>query len=280
MNKIYKVVYCKATQTMIAVSEFAKAHGKVGGVSANKRKSCMSSSGQLKILSVSVFLALGGGQAYALGTCTFEDDPGFNGRVLCGKNTSAERPESIAIGTNANAGANPGGAGGAVAIGFDSVTGGVGEGVAVGTRTHALGDQTIALGNDAFAIGDYTVVIGTQYNTGSENTKSTGNNSVAIGSGKSEAIAQVEGDNSIAIGTKSHTKKGADGGIALGARAESLGASSIAIGKDSGQINSGHNERNVAIGEEAGNQNRAKHSVAIGTRAGTNVNTNFYRSSQ
>ncbi len=120
MNKIYKVIYCKATQTFVAVSEFAKGKGK-RNTRGNRLRTTGILNAQLKILSAAVLLVISG-QAYAL--CDT-----ISNEVNCGLGSSASGTKAIAIGKNASAsGTN------SVAIGGRGVRATGTDAVALGTN--------------------------------------------------------------------------------------------------------------------------------------------------
>lgn len=117
MNHIYKVIFCKATGTFVAVAEFARAHGKkgsgtVGSVAsaesgqATTGRYAMGLSG-LTTLSAAVFLSLGlSSTAFAADAiCTGptagsqSTATGSSNEVACGEGTDASGAGSVAIGS-------------------------------------------------------------------------------------------------------------------------------------------------------------------------------------
>ncbi|MDP8100674.1 YadA-like family protein [Phocoenobacter atlanticus] len=122
------------------------------------------------------------------------------------------------------------------------------ESLAVGSFTKAAGSQSIAIGNDVHADGERTIVIGSrERGTDSydavNDSASSGNMAIAIGSGKTlksnDKLAEADGDYSIALGTSAKTETTAIEGIAIGRGANVTGEKSIAIG--SGNTVSGNN---------------------------------------
>ncbi|PIE62464.1 MAG: hypothetical protein CSA25_05075 [Desulfobacter postgatei] len=120
----------------------------------------------------------------------------------------------------------------------------------------------LALTGQAFAADDDVYV---HVNTGE----------LAQGAGNSDTNLGKPGDKGGALGNYSVTiGVGAVTATAPGASTPAVGESSIAIGKDSGShLTTTYNNRNIAIGEEAGQITRAQRGVAIGTGAGQYINT-------
>ncbi len=209
MNKIYKVVYCKATQTMVAVSEFAKAHGKGGSVSVNKKKLHMPFSGQLKMLSVAVLLVIGGQSALAGSIAIGEnsDVAAIGGKDVAKKGSAdASGNDSVSIGDNASATKDR-----AVALGTSAEAGH--DSVVVGNKASATKDQSVAIGSNAEASAGQSIAIGSRVKRGFYNCDNSG----------IEDIVHCKGGHTIASGPQS---------MALGANTWSQGDSSIAMGGD------------------------------------------------
>lgn len=95
MNRIYKVIYCKATNTFVAVSEFAKGQSKNTVRGAASQLAARSFSGQFKILTLAILLGISG-QSWA--ACSTP----LNGMVRCGNGATAIA-NSVAIGMSAYA---------------------------------------------------------------------------------------------------------------------------------------------------------------------------------
>ena len=152
----------------------------------------------------------------------------------------------------------------AVSIGNRSKSTGAAA-VAIGTGSEASGNYAIAQGYSAVASGMSSVAIGAAQNLGVNQTRATGNFSVALGSIATKAsgdssvaigkTATAPTDNSIAIGKDAKVK--AEGLISNGQK-ESIGA--IAIGNAS----TSQGKASVAIGNEVSSQT---HGVAIGVKS-------------
>ncbi len=174
MNKIYKVIWCKATQTMVAVSEFAKSKGK------NSSRLGGGSSPRFKLAKLSVVLMLTlSGQAVA-------------GSVAVGRNENSYATGNAERG-NASAAAD------AVAVGDGakaSQKGGVaiGKSAKAGDASNSASTFAIAVGVNSFAKTNQSIAIGSAESDG-EGAQATGDQAVAIGGNTS-----AQGDSSIAIG--------------------------------------------------------------------------------
>lgn len=137
MNNIYKVIYCKATQTFVAVSELAKGQGKSSVRSQRRAGSAFN--GRLKLLSLSVLIGLGL-SSQAMADCTNTTAA----RVICGNGaTTATGNGAVAVGGGATAGST-----------------GTNQSVALGQLASATGDQATAVGANANASGNSSIAIG------------------------------------------------------------------------------------------------------------------------
>ena len=174
---------------------------------------------------------------------------------------------------------------------------GIGNGIAYGTATEAIGVKSIAIGNTVKASDDNSIAIGydasakginaiaigsSQITNSSENpdtkTLVDGENSLAIGQ-----AAQVTSNDSIAIGKDSKVydssnistvvgygaKSSAYMGSAFGANAHAGGSSSFAMGSLSEALG----DNSVAIGQQAKAEKTDSYALGSGAEA-----TNYYSS--
>ncbi len=118
MNKIHKVIFNKSTQTMVAVSEFAK----------------------VKTALATAMLLAGTGSVFAASVAISQNDA--NGNAVKG-NATTSADLAVAIGNEANAKGKKG-----VAIGNKAVAGTTGT--AIGDEATANGEGSMALGSFAF----------------------------------------------------------------------------------------------------------------------------------
>lgn len=238
MNKIFRVIYNRATQSWVAVSELTKAHKKQSSSSA--KKSVSGSSANLIKSSAIALSLLSGSAAYAAETAA-------NGLIQINSKgmATATSSDSIAIGKDSKATGNDGIALGNQAKAENKNT------VAIGRESKASGDSNIALGYQATADKNFAIAIGRgasaqQYN-----------NAVAIG-----ANAQANGATSLALGMKS--KATGHDSYAIGYGSDAIGEQSIAFGRTS----KASNKYDIVLGSEANTRDEGQgHSIAIGLGA-------------
>lgn len=248
MNKIYKVVWNKARNCYVVVSEFAKNHS--------------TSSVTKKKVSIAAILAAGMLSGFSPMVSSAANNTGDSiGIVIDGDGNTVSSSNSVTLGNGISSlgGAN-------VAIGFGSKAGdqekplgphNANGATAVGTgsqatnyRATALGDLTVASGVDSIGLG--TVA------------KATGDRSISAG-----LFSQASGVNAIAIGD--NTVSSHNDTVAIGEKASATNSQSIAIGSSSSSSGS----YSVAIGLNAkatddwsvalGNSSETSKAVSTGT---------------
>lgn len=288
MNKIYKVIYCKATQTFVAVSEFAKGYGKNGVRGSSRQVAATMFAGVLKPLTLAMLIGLGGLSNQAVAeTCVLDVtttstggspySPAYitsvtvdNGgaasadasSLACGSDANAKDRNTIAIGKGALAGTahatNRNKGNGAIAIGINTQATNRGA-IAVGGLAHAEGEDSSAFGSNTHTVGKRSTAIGydtTTYTRGA----------IAIGEGAVAGHAtDANKKDAIAIGT---------GAKATGNQSISIGTSAKATGNQSISIGIGNNvqaARSGAIGDPTTIIASATDSYSIGNN--NNVNT-------
>lgn len=224
MNKIYKVVWNKARNCYVVVSEFAKNHS--------------TSSVTKKKVSIAAILAAGMLSGFSPMVSSAANNTGDSiGTVIAGDGNTVFSSNSVTLGNGISSlgGAN-------VAIGFGSKAGdqekpldshNANGATAVGTgsqatnyRATALGDLTVASGVDSIGLG--TVA------------EATGDRSISAG-----LLSQASGVNAIAIGDQ--TVSSHNDTVAIGEKASATNSQSIAIGSSSSSSGS----YSVAIGLNA-----------------------------
>lgn len=245
MNKIFRVIYNRATQSWVAVSELTKAHKKQSSSSA--KKSASGSSANLIKSSAIALSLLSGSAAYAAAETAANGLIQINSKGMA----TATSSDSIAIGKDSKATGNDGIALGNQAKAENKNT------VAIGRESKASGDSNIALGYQATANKNFAIAIGKgasaqQYN-----------NAVAIG-----ANAQANGATSLALGMES---------IATGHDSYAIGWSSDAIGEQSiafGRTSKASKKYDIVFGSEANTRDQGQgHSIAIGLGAMSGTNS-------
>lgn len=216
MNRIYKVIYSKARQCYIVVSELAKSNHK----SSQQGADHTNTPALARIIAVALAagaLTWGSVPEVSWAADTGQADTGQNAAIIQGGiHYFSVNPE----GGNRNKNYENDGA-----VGVDSL--------AVGAGAHADGRLgATALGNDAVADGERALAVG-------NGSKATGLDAIAIGTGSQ---GEATGTNAIAIGEQSHARgeytttvgsyseATAQGAVSLGQQAKSKGAYSTSIG--------------------------------------------------
>lgn len=244
MNKIFRVIYNRATQSWVAVSELTKAHKKQSSSSAKKSASG-SSANFIKSSAIALSL-LSGSAAYAAEAAS--------GLIQInstkGTTAAATGSDSIAIGKDSKATGNDGIALGNQAKAENKNT------VAIGRESKASGESSIALGYQANADKQFTVAIGA-------GASSKHNNAVAIGKG-----SQALGATSLALVMGS--KATGNDSYAIGWSSDSIGEMSMAFGRES----KARKKYDIVFGAEAETRDQGQgHSIAIGVGAMSGTNS-------
>lgn len=246
MNKIFRVIYNRATQSWVAVSELTKAHKKQSSSSA--KKSASGSSANLIKSSAIALSLLSGSAAYAAETAA-------NGLIQINSTgtATATGSDSIAIGKDSKAAGNKD----SLAIGHSAQATGNDGALAIGGDSKASGKSNIALGYQAQADKDFAVAIG----KGASAQKY--NNAVAIG-----ANSQANGATSLALGMGS--KATGHDSYAIGWSSDAIGEQSIAFGRTS----KASKKYDIVFGSEANTRDQGQgHSIAIGLGAMSGTNS-------
>ncbi|MDP8161893.1 YadA-like family protein [Pasteurella skyensis] len=239
MNKVFKVIWCKTNQTMIAVSELAKSQGKSSNIIRSQPRFKLAKvalSITMVLAGQSVFAATSTGVKTSTGSSAIQNTAGkynycyfdtSNRAVVCGdKDTKGSGGEegTISLGSNAQVKMD-----GGVAIGADSRSNGYSS-VAIGWTAQATKKGAVALGRKAAATASGSVAIGNQSiaSGGSsfalgDGATATSSSSVAIGE-----LAKASGGKSFAMGYEANTTGGSS--FALGNGATATSSSSVAIG--------------------------------------------------
>lgn len=247
MNKIFRVIYNRATQSWVAVSELTKAHKKQSSSSA--KKSASGSSANLIKSSAIALSLLSGSAAYAAETAA-------SGLIQINSSkgmATATGNDSIAIGKDSKASGNNN----SLAIGYRAQATGNDGALAIGGDSKASGKSNIALGYQAQADKDFAVAIG----KGASAQKY--NNAVAIG-----ANSQANGATSLALGMES--KATGHDSYAIGWSSDAIGEQSIAFGRTS----KASKKYDIVFGSEANTRDQGQgHSIAIGLGAMSGTNS-------
>ncbi len=221
MNHIYKVVWCKSSQTFVAVPEFAKSQGK----KSNKSKGLNSAYRTLNSDLGRLTVELGDGASSP------------NGGVAIGVNANTNSTKGVVVGSNSVARSK------AVTVGANSQAN-TKQSIAIGNETVADGYQAIAIGSDSRAKGAGSVAIGGDDATGiaegsdiwNEFNAKTGHDLYGPGSVSGERyVATKTGHGSVALGIGADAYKDDNTGlsVAIGTNSSAKENFSIALGSGS-----------------------------------------------
>ncbi|MBU5616570.1 hypothetical protein KPY62_05540 [Psychrobacter sp. TAE2020] len=263
MNHIYKVIFCKATGTFIAVAEFARANGKKGsgtvgsaaGGSQNNTASrySLDLSG-LTTLSAAIFLSLGLSTIASAAPVSCQEDSTVL-RFNCGTGSNAYSNKATAIGINSTAGGN------STALGYAADASGPGNATTIRREAKATAGQATTLVSDSQALGSQSTALGMQSRAYTGDSMALGRGSQA---GSSEANKTItERATSVDINSQARALES----LALGANAivsiegaTALGASANAAGKDS-----------VSISRKSSTSLQAANAVVVGANANASL---------
>lgn len=241
MNRIYKVIFNKATGTFMAVAEYAKSHSTGGGSCATGQVGSVRtlSFARIAALAVLVIGATLNGSAYASVAIGGENgqkgsaEATGNQSVAIGENAQAKNDQTIAIGGSQNKSNN---------IKVSGATAQGKESIAIGGDVLAEGHASIALGSDDLYLNEnnnsswvkgliqrhpeLSRLQTTQSNSGRfQHTHAKGHASIAVGT-----MSYARGHFSNAFGTRAHAL--GDFSLAVGLTAKAETEYAIAIGSN------------------------------------------------
>ncbi|WP_227429590.1 ESPR-type extended signal peptide-containing protein [Psychrobacter sp. I-STPA6b] len=258
MNHIYKVIFCKATGTFIAVAEFAKSQGKGSG-SVRGNTKVVRAMLKLTSLSSAILVCLGiSGQAMAENLTDTTGGQSFACKAMV-NSTPVNR--SFVCGPETEAYYNVSENGG-VAVGIKANSTGP-QSVSFGSRVEASGINATAIGNDTIAAGRGSVAFGGD-DAGKDESKV-----VPLGYGYYKDTPSNLYRKTLSLGT---------GSTAVGSRAQALTDDSLAFGngatagkvsgkKTSGLLDVSDYEGGSATALGANSWAQAEKSVAVGSQS-------------
>lgn len=283
MNKIYKVIWSKAKNCYVVVSELAKRNGKCKAsqttLNRKKRLTDLLSVNTPALTKAVAAMLLAGliAMPNVAGAATIDAKNGGNTVSPTG-NTGVN---NLAAGNKATAGESATAYGGqSTATGVNSTAIGVNAkalskySVGVGFSARAEAESAVAISNNARALTQSSIAIGT--NSGiTRNTNATyilnlpsasneaGRGAVSIGEAANNFIYNFSMDylnyenarSTVAIGFRAHTH--AAHAVAIGASADAAGERSLSIGASSTDNNASH----------AGSRASGQGSIALGDQA-------------
>lgn len=265
MNKIFKIIWSKARNAYVVVSELAKNH-------------CRASKGIAAAVMVSVLAGTMGAspawakvtehksEQYTVVTGTIKtmkddhDNPTAHPRytkadMAIGSNSVAKGDKSTAIGNKSNVDGDY-----SIAIGNTSMVVDGSSSVAIGNKSKATGASTTVIGAQASGVHGATVI--------GMNSKATGIDSVAIG-----LLSEVHNGGGVAIGRYAvnaidpNDENGSKAGVSIGNFSKAYGQS-IAIGASAYALGS----YSIAFGEGAKVKEGAEGSIVFGHESTISAN--------
>ena len=267
MNRIYKVIWSKARNCYVVVSEIAKTHSKGGtGVSGVVRKA---GSAALLTAAVTAMLLTPVGLAWAEEVDISSNDDRSATAVYQNNNKSIKIGDSSISATGATS----------IAIGTGDTSASGEKGVAIGNGAHAdtlrataVGDGAAANNQDGSAYGSGATSTGKESTAIGHDAKASETSAAAIGN-----AAEASGADSFAAGYDATAAGGSS--VAVGEQAKGLAGAATAVGSDSrvtgesgsafGAASSVSGESGIAVGDHA--TDAAASGTAIGQYASVGI---------
>ena len=263
MNKIFKIIWNKTTQSFVVTSELAKGAVKASSNSEQcvTNETRLSSLFKLSAFTLSLMAAMAPVQAKvflgdviesnvnasSIGIGDVNTNANSVNSIAIGVNASTTHADSIAMGLNATAAENK-----IVSIGPDA-TSTARYGLSLGYKASSNGTASIAIGNSTNASHDNAIAIGDAASTSSWGTIAIGNKANAS---SSETVAI--GRNALSAGATS---------VTMGVNSKALGYSDVAIGG----LSNASGGYSVAMGHRA----NAEGGVSVGIGYLANANASY-----
>ena len=294
MNKVFKIIWNKTTQSFVVTSELAKGAVKA---SSNSEQRVTSETRLSSLFKLSAFaLSLSAVMMPAQAQVHVGDvDPVNVAATAIGigdANTKASGENSTAIGNSANvtsagqnskaignnvtvSGANSSASGNNVTV-LSANSSATGNNITL--ENHAY-NNLLAMGNNIKVVHANSNAIGNNINVSHMNASAIGNN-ISVSNLKSAAIGNditASGSNSIVLGNNITNSKDKDRVIAVGNSITARYKDSIFLGDNTGVVGTNNGERNILIGKnaqvgDASISGLVNQAIAIG--AGGNLNQN------
>lgn len=308
MNKVFKIIWNKTTQSFVVTSELAKGAVKASSNSEQRVTSETRLSSLFKLsafaLSLSAVMmpaqaqvhvgdvdpvnvaatAIGIGDANtkasgenstAIGNSANVTSAGQNSKAI-GNNVTVSGANSSASGNNITvSGANSSASGNNVTV-LSANSSATGNNITL--ENHAY-NNLLAMGNNIKVVHANSNAIGNNINVSHMNASAIGNN-ISVSNLKSAAIGNditASGSNSIVLGNNITNSKDKDRVIAVGNSITARYKDSIFLGDNTGVVGTNNGERNILIGKnaqvgDASISGLVNQAIAIG--AGGNLNQN------
>lgn len=265
MNKIFKIIWSKARNAYVVVSELAKNHCRASKtVTAAVMVGVMA--GTMATSPAWAKVTEHKSEQYTVVTGTIKtmkddhDNPTAHPRytkadMAIGSNSVAKGDKSTAIGNKSNVDGDY-----SIAIGNTSMVVDGSSSVAIGNKSKATGASTTVIGAQASGVHGATVI--------GMNSKATGIDSVAIG-----LMSKVQNSGGVAIGRNAvnaidpNDENGSKSGVSIGNFSKAYGQS-IAIGSGANALGS----YSIAFGEGAKVKEGAEGSIVFGHESTISAN--------
>lgn len=265
MNKIFKIIWSKARNAYVVVSELAKNHCRASKtVTAAVMVGVMA--GTMATSPAWAKVTEDSSQKYTVVTGTIKtmkddhDNPNAQptytkADMAIGLGSVAQGSHSSAIGNNSNVKGDY-----SIAIGNKSMVVDGSSSVAIGNKSNATGASTTVIGAQASGVHGATVI--------GMNSKATGIDSVAIG-----LMSEVHNSGGVAIGRNAvnaidpNDENGSKSGVSIGNFSKAYGQS-IAIGSGANALGS----YSIAFGEGAKVKEGAEGSIVFGHESTISAN--------
>ncbi|MDO4431307.1 MAG: ESPR-type extended signal peptide-containing protein, partial [Lonepinella koalarum] len=237
MNKIFKVIWNHATQSWVAVSEYARVHCKSGSykVDGSKSTNVITQPFTLSALSLSIIMATSilWAQSASATTHLNGNTNGIGISSSSSQQATASDVSNIAIGVLAKADGSQ-----SLAIGSANQSNGInrayakaGQSLAIGAGSHSLVAQSTAIGNDVATYGTGSVAIGGDDTGNSNQNKNTKATTLQFQDKNTAAIATRDGTNSATEDDNYRaTFAGGRGSVAIGSHTQAIHDAGTAIG--------------------------------------------------
>ena len=246
MNKIFKVVWSKAKQCYVVVSEVAKNHSGKKKIVVASVLAALTVGSEIAVVHVQAApnapgTAVEGSVAWGVGSKA----TGTN-TVGIGKDATATGSTAVAVGNNSTASNTE-----TVALGNNTTASGI-RAVSVGLNTTASGTDSIAMGYLSTASGLGSTAIGRNVNVSNEKSTAMGYDLTSTDTANTNIgyKSSVAANQAVSVGARNSVESSAQYSTALGYFVRAVGKNAVGIGSsgDGSTVNAiGNNS--IAIGK-------------------------------
>ena len=254
MNKVFKIIWNKTTQSFVVTSELAKGAVKASSNSEQRvtSETRLSSLFKLSAFALSLSAVMMPAQAKVVEGDVLDVNVHSSSIGIGDANTKALGANSTAIGNSANvtsSGQNSKAIGNNVTV-LSANSSATGNNITL--ENHAY-NNLLAMGNNIKVVHANSNAIGNNINVSHMNASAIGNN-ISVSNLKSAAIGNditASGSNSIVLGNNITNSKDKDRVIAVGSGITARYKDSIFLGDNTGVAGTNNGERNILIGKNA-----------------------------